>query len=187
MAGDTREQILKTASDLLQERGFNAFSFAHIAEALGVKTAAIHYHFPTKTDLGLALIERYRARYKKWMDDAAAQQLAPQAQLEGYILIAGRFCDSTKACPAGVLQAEFGAIPPEMQDAVRKMVKELHRWLARVLDDGRAQRVFKFDGSADDKATMTMALLQGALLTARALGKERFHGVVRQLRLELAA
>ena len=64
-APNTRDEILKVASHLLQTRGFSAFSYAHIAETLNVKPAAIHYHFPTKTDLGLALIEKFRTRYKR--------------------------------------------------------------------------------------------------------------------------
>lgn len=188
MAGaDTREQILKLASDMLQERGYHAFSFGHIAERLDVKPAAIHYHFPTKSDLGLALVERYRARYRKWMDDADAQKLPSWAKLEGYIHIMARHAEGTKACPAGALQAEFAAIPEELQDAVRKMVKEIHRWLARVLDEGRADKSFKFVGAPEDKAILVMSTLQGALQTARALGKDKFHAAVRQLRLELSA
>jgi TetR/AcrR family transcriptional regulator, transcriptional repressor for nem operon len=184
--GDTREQILKLASDLLQERGYNAFSFGHIAEKLDVKPAAIHYHFPTKTDLGVALVDRYRARYRKWMDDADAQGLPAWAKLEGYIHIMARHAEGTRSCPAGALQAEFAAIPDELQDAVKKMVKEIHRWLVRVLEEGRADKSFKFAGTPDDKAIVLMATLQGALQAARALGKDRFHAAVRQLRLELA-
>ena len=71
---DTREDILKIASALLQTRGFSAFSYWHIAETLKVKPAAIHYHFATKADLGVALIERFRARYRRWMDEADARR-----------------------------------------------------------------------------------------------------------------
>ncbi|TDJ66872.1 MAG: TetR family transcriptional regulator, partial [Proteobacteria bacterium] len=34
---DTKTQILDTAEALLQDRGFNAFSYNHIAQPLGVK------------------------------------------------------------------------------------------------------------------------------------------------------
>ena len=57
---DTDEQILNAAEDLLQRRGYNAFSYHHIAIQLGVRNAAIHYHFPSKEDLGVALVKRFQ-------------------------------------------------------------------------------------------------------------------------------
>ena len=59
MSTNTKRVILDLAESLLQEKGFNGFSYAHIATELGVKNAAIHYHFPTKEALMEALAEPY--------------------------------------------------------------------------------------------------------------------------------
>lgn len=188
-ARDTREEILKVASALLQTRGFSAFSYAHIAETLDVKPAAIHYHFASKADLGLALIERFRARYRRWMDEAEEQGFSPSQKLDGYIRIATRFAEDEggKICPAGALEAELGAIPPEMQRAVKLMVEEVYRWLADVLDSGRQAGTFAFEGSGHDMATFIASALQGGLQVGRALGKPRFDAVLRQIKRSLAA
>lgn len=182
-SGDTKDEILRTASRLLLERGFNAFSYGHIAEALGVKPAAIHYHFPSKTDLGVALVERFRSRYQLWMEDA--ETLAPWEQLRGFFGIYRRFLDEGRVCPGGALQAEYGGIPPEMQAAVKKMLGEVHHWLAGVLERGREGGAFRFAGPAESKAAVIGAAVQGALQTARTLGKDHFHATVAQLELEL--
>src|SRR5579862_1588267 len=55
----TRDRILDIAQRLIQSRGYNAFSFDDLAEELDIRTASIHYHFPTKADLGIALLRRY--------------------------------------------------------------------------------------------------------------------------------
>ena len=39
------------------QRGLNGFSYRDISEPMGVKNAAIHYHFPNKMDLVKALID----------------------------------------------------------------------------------------------------------------------------------
>lgn len=182
--GDTRAEILRTAGRLLQSRGFNGFSYGHIAEALGIKPAAVHYHFPSKADLGVALIQRFRARYQTWMDDA--EHLAPQERLQGFIGIYRRFLDDgLKACPAGVIQAEYDAVPEEVQREVRALVVEIQRWLASVLEHGRATGHFSFAGSAEDKAALVGATVQGALQVARTLGKGHFEAAIRQVLLEL--
>ncbi|WP_257998927.1 TetR/AcrR family transcriptional regulator [Fischerella thermalis] len=45
---DTRTQILDTAQDLIQRVGVNAMSYQDISEAVGIRKASIHYHFPSK-------------------------------------------------------------------------------------------------------------------------------------------
>jgi TetR/AcrR family transcriptional repressor of nem operon len=181
---DTRKDILKTAGRLLQTRGFNGFSYAHVAEELGVKTAAVHYHFPSKTDLGMALIQHHRERCQRWMKDAQGRDA--WAQLEGYLGIYEPFLkDGGRVCPGGALQAEHQAIAPEMQVELRAMVKEVHVWLTGVLETGRRQKAFFFDGDAADKAFCIMAAVQGALQLARSVGKDAFHAAVRQLRQDL--
>ena len=52
--------ILDAAERLAQTLGYNGFSYADIAAQLGVTKASLHYHFPSKAELGGALIERYR-------------------------------------------------------------------------------------------------------------------------------
>jgi TetR/AcrR family transcriptional repressor of nem operon len=178
---DTREEILKVAGHLLRSRGFSGFSYAHIAEQLGIKTPAIHYHFPAKADLGLALVERYRDRYRRWMDEARDQDVDPRQQLEGYVRIATRFGErGTLTCPVGAFQADWGALPDEMRPPVRALIDEIHVWLSGVLDDGRARGAFRFEGDAADMARLLAAALQGGLQNARALGDDAFTAVVRQ-------
>ena len=62
--GNTREQIMQRAEALLLQKGFNGFSYRDISAPMGVKNAAIHYHFPTKGDLGVALIEKYHSKLR---------------------------------------------------------------------------------------------------------------------------
>ncbi|WP_456967577.1 TetR/AcrR family transcriptional regulator [Luteibacter sp. HA06] len=58
-APDTRQSILSTARKMVQSRGYSALSFRDIAAAVGVKSASVHYHFPTKGSLGSELAREY--------------------------------------------------------------------------------------------------------------------------------
>ena len=57
MARDTRAEILAVASELFVEQGYEGTSLREIAERLGITKAALYYHFPSKDDMLLALIE----------------------------------------------------------------------------------------------------------------------------------
>ena len=77
-APSTRDHVLDVAERLAQTRGFNGFSYADIAAELKVTKASLHYHFPTKTDLGCALVQRYGQRF----GDALGQISGLSADLE---------------------------------------------------------------------------------------------------------
>ena len=48
---DRKEEILKTASILFSERGYNAVSMRDLAEALGIKAASLYNHISSKQEL----------------------------------------------------------------------------------------------------------------------------------------
>ena len=50
---DTRSEIVRLASELIRSIGYNAFSYTDISQKLHIKNAAIHYYFPSKSDLGV--------------------------------------------------------------------------------------------------------------------------------------
>ncbi|MGR7122804.1 TetR/AcrR family transcriptional regulator, partial [Klebsiella aerogenes] len=58
----TYDSLLDLADTLIQENGYQGFSYADLASKLGIRKASIHYHFPAKTDLGIAYCERKEKR-----------------------------------------------------------------------------------------------------------------------------
>jgi TetR/AcrR family transcriptional regulator, transcriptional repressor for nem operon len=182
---DTSEEILNAAEDLLQRRGYNAFSYHHIAVQLGVRNAAIHYHFPAKEDLGVALVQRYQDRFRQWIrntDQIEGAWNRLQAYFQTYLDFLQADC---KCCPGGVLGTEFHAIPEAMREQAVTLMREIYEWLIATLELGRAQGSLTFTGKSEDKAIELGAALQGGLQIARLAGPERFHQVLAQLSLEL--
>src|SRR4051812_42752897 len=62
---DTKEQIMTVARLTVQAHGYSGLSFRELAKEIGIKSASVHHHFPTKADLGAAVARRY------WQDTAA--------------------------------------------------------------------------------------------------------------------
>ena len=53
---EKKEQaILKITEEMVRRGGYNGFSFREIAKQVGIKSSSVHYHFPTKEDLGVAV------------------------------------------------------------------------------------------------------------------------------------
>ncbi|MCA8089277.1 TetR/AcrR family transcriptional regulator, partial [Burkholderia cenocepacia] len=57
MAVGTRDALVQAGEGLMRSMGYAAFSYADLAETVGIRKASIHHHFPTKEDLGVAIVE----------------------------------------------------------------------------------------------------------------------------------
>ena len=181
-----KEQILDVAGELLQTRSFTSFSYQDLSDRIGISKASIHHHFPSKDDLGKALVERYQSIYRKALEEITHKYSKPWEQLEAYFGMVAKVIQSgNKICPTGALQAEHNVISSDMQKAVRALCKIFHVWLSGVLTEGEKTRVMTFPGTANDQATLIYVALQGAMQNARAEGSKPFHAVVRQLKASM--
>jgi AcrR family transcriptional regulator len=185
---NAKRTILDLAESFLQERGFNGFSYAHIAAELGVENAAIHYHFPTKEELACAVIQRYRDRFQLWVNNSRIKNLSPVEKLDWFFSIyTDTRADNGKVCLAGSLETEFNSLPAALQEQTESLTRELLAWLQTTLQEGRENGALQFSGDPADKAGLILSSLQGALQMARALGSEQFHAVVYQHKKDLGA
>ena len=177
---------MNLAESFLQDKGWNGFSYAHIAAELGVKNAAIHYHFPSKEELACAVIQRYRDRFQLWINNSRIKDLPPQEKLDWFFSIYTRTrADNGKVCLAGSLETEFNSLPDSLREQTEALTRELLSWLQATLQEGREAGVFHFSGDPAGKAALILSSLQGALQLARALGTEEFHAVVGQHKQDL--
>lgn len=183
---NTKRSIMDLAESFIQEKGFNGFSYAHIAKELDVKNAAIHYHFPSKEALVAAVIQRYRDRFKLWINNARVKDLSPQEKLDWFFNIyTSTRADNGKVCLAGSLETEFNSLPDSIREQTQALTRELLTWLQATLQEGREAGEFHFSGEPADKAAMILSSLQGGLQMARALGTNKFRAVVQQHRQDL--
>ena len=101
----TSQQILDIAQRPVQTRGFNAFRYADIAASLSVSKASLHFHFPSKVDLGVSLIERYGDTFRMALEAIDLDSGGTAAKLRRYVgLYAAVLADEGRA--SGVLRFE---------------------------------------------------------------------------------
>ncbi len=183
---DTREQIMNRAAELLTSRGFNGFSYRDISTHLGVKNAAVHYHFPAKADLALALVDEYRQLLRKSTSEFMAYGGSALAQMEGFFAFSAKqFCLGRCLCPFGAFSVDYNELPDSVREATAGFMDETIKWMTQVLEVGRQQKEFSFEGEARPRALMILASLQGARQLARINQTDVLEDVIGQLRQEL--
>jgi TetR/AcrR family transcriptional regulator, transcriptional repressor for nem operon len=169
----TAERILDVAEALVQSRGFNGFSYADVAEALGISKAALHYHFPGKAELGEALIARYASRFGDALVAVDRDEPDGPAKLRAYARLYADVFQDDRMCLCGMLAADYATLPDPMRERVVRFFDENERWLARVLEAGRSDGTLRFHGSSRSVARTLVGGLEGAMLVARPYGDIR--------------
>jgi AcrR family transcriptional regulator len=183
---DTREQIMDRAAQLLMSHGFNGFSYSDISSHLGVRNAAVHYHFPAKTDLALALIDEYRKVLRRGTAEFMAYGGSALQQLEGFFAFTEQQCQLGRCiCPFGAFSIDYNDLPETLQKATRSFMEETIRWLTRVMEVGRESGEFSFAGDSRAKALVVLSTLQGARQLARIHEVELLDQVIVQIRQDL--
>lgn len=182
----TKEQILDIAENFLRDRGYNGFSYKDVSKSLGIRNASVHYHFPTKTDLGVAIIRRATARIESWAQSLESQGLGHAEKLDQLCLRFKSFVEcEQQVCLGGALQTDFKTIPDEMKKETREFASSILGWLEGLLQDGREKEVFNFPGEARDQALLIVAGLQGAVQLVRATTASSFDSITKQIKLSL--
>ena len=186
----TTERILDVAERLVQTRGFNGFSYADIAAALGITKASLHYHFATKAELGRTLVARYTDAFEGALQKISAEQPDVYQRLRAYVKLYADVISDGRMCLCGMVAAEYGTLPAPMQSAIRLFFEFNESWLARVLEQGSQQGRLALRVAPRDMARMLVGALEGEMLVARTYGDAgRFESAARLLlgQLEPAA
>ena len=178
MQGETADRILHTAHTLISDRGYSAFSYADISDTVHISKASIHHHFPTKANLVVSVLKAHRDRFLQSTQTLTEKVDDPLARLQAYVNHwEGCIRDNKRPfCIAALLAAELPSLPEEVRFEVQQHFLELSGWIRKTLEDGVKRRSLKLQGTAEDEAQTFMALVHGAMLSARALGNaDVFH------------
>jgi TetR/AcrR family transcriptional repressor of nem operon len=172
MQGETADRILQTAKTLISDLGYSAFSYADIAEAVQIRKASIHHHFPTKASLVVAVLKAHRERLVQGTQFLTQRIGDPLARLHAYVEYwEGCIRDKSQPfCIAALLAAELPSLPAEVRFEVQQHFLALSGWIRETLEEGIRKRTLKLQGSPEDEAQTFMATVHGAMLSARALG-----------------
>lgn len=187
MPKDRRATLLAEAERLIATRGYAGFSYADLAEVIGITKASIHYHFPSKADLVLGAIEEYAQRYQTAFQEIEARHASALDRIEAYArhYLAG--LRRGRGCLCAVLAVEKEGLPEGVVAAVQAFFKGHLTWLTQIVERGQALKEPLVDVLPALMARLILSTLEGALLVERLLDPdEDFEGVIASLRALLS-
>jgi TetR/AcrR family transcriptional repressor of nem operon len=161
----TREQLLNHAQILIRQRGYNGFSYRDLAEHVGVKTASIHYYFPTKEDLLLEVVNDYAARVSANIN-AIDESLSAKDQLDRYAQLFAN-APSDQICLCGTLAADLASLSERSRQTLQAFYRVHEAWLAKVMARAQVDGTLKTSGDCESDGRWLFAAFQGGLMSSR--------------------
>ena len=176
--GNTSTQILDAAESMIRDGGYYGFSFRQIADQLEIKSASVHYHYPTKEALATAVAERFTARFVQALGDPTRKN-----PIKHYTtLFQGTIESDGRACLCGILAGEMGKLPESVRDLLCQFSDKNIAWLEE------AFRTLNKDWTKQRCREAALALfsgLEGGLTFAALHGKPDYLKAVAKSLLNL--
>jgi TetR/AcrR family transcriptional regulator, transcriptional repressor for nem operon len=161
----TREQLLRSATDTVRRGGSAALNFRDLGRSVGVKSATVHYYFPTKSHLLTEIASQYKEAFIAALDEGISQSASLRQDLLALVdLFAGAQGESL-SCLCGMLATEAELLEAEVKTAVNQFFAALQAWVVRQAK----QRGVATPGGLSPLmfARLIVSLLEGALLLSR--------------------
>lgn len=160
----TRDEILAVARASAQSHGYQGLNFRGLADAVGIKAASVHYYFPSKADLGVAVARRYWQDSKDELATLLAESDGPVAALSHYPSTFRRALeDGNRLCMSSFMAAERDDLPEAVREEVDRFSDVHVRWLAARLVESRVVSA----AEGDVRAQAIFAAIAGSQLLAR--------------------
>lgn len=163
-----KQALLKAAEHKVRSGGYSNFSFRELGKEVGIKSASVHYHFPTKADLGAELARQYTDNFISLLGDPTQIKETGKNPISVYAIQFRRaLLEDKKMCLCGLLGAETDCLPDKVKDETKRFFRLNLEWL---------QVAHKLNNTIDieQKAANTLSLLEGAMMVSKALDDNQF-------------
>ena len=158
------ERIVDVAEVLIQELGFNGFSFEDVARQVGIRKPSIHHHFATKVDLGVTVTQRYTHRFREALLHIEGRSGKAPERLSAYAeLFENAYAQNRRLCICGMLGAESETLPASVREQLKQFFEANLNWLKATLVQARPERA----ASAQALAMLLLSALEGAMIVGR--------------------
>jgi AcrR family transcriptional regulator len=167
-----RGKILDAAAAAFQLRGYHSTTTHDLVREAGVTGGALHHHFRTKKELGLAVIrERVKAAVERtWMEPIESAATAADGVAHAFHRIAADLDErrSVQGCPLNNLATELSLADTDFRAAIRQIYQDWQETIARKLRSDRAAGALGEDLDPEALATFVVASYSGAIALAKA-------------------
>jgi TetR/AcrR family transcriptional repressor of nem operon len=164
---DTKEALLNCAQERIQRVGVNAMSYNDLSQAVGIRKASIHYHFPKKENLIEALVQRCQCVYGEQYRQIVDSDKSCQEKLHMLASVFEQGVRNDKLCLIGMLSTEYASLNESIQEALRSAVVSTSKIFEKAFKQGIEEDVLRGKANTYDLAYGFVSFLMGAQIISR--------------------
>jgi TetR/AcrR family transcriptional regulator, transcriptional repressor for nem operon len=172
---NNRDRILEAAAREFHQRGFQATSLDDIIAASGVCRSNLYYHFRSKEELGLAVLDSLAERFATGVleETLCNGRLPARRRLERFLGLITEGLETgayRRGCPFGNLAAELAGEHAKFRERLGGFFRRWEAALVGCLRDGIRRGEFRPDLDVDRVATALVGQFEGAVLLSKTYG-----------------
>lgn len=165
----TQDAIADAAQRAILEQGYKAMSFRALAAEVGIKSASVHYHFPTKADLVFYVMRRHREVFAEQLVLPKKKRQAAQKALNHFIdEFKRQAVEHDQMSIGAILLAEKSLLDERTQAELSGFYADKMEWLTTVVS--YMTKEWMPTDQAQGYAHQILASLHGATLLVQATG-----------------
>ena len=170
-----REKLLEAATAILGRNGYQATSVDEILEAAKVAPSNFYYHFKSKEELAIEVLEGYFEKSRQEMAPVFLNRFLSASQKlerlhEGLVKMVTR-SQCCGGCPMGNLAQELSDSHPEFRMRLARYFEECIDGIGMVVEEGIKSGEFREDIDPKGAAYLLFGSMQGLLLLSKSLKK----------------
>jgi TetR/AcrR family transcriptional repressor of nem operon len=164
-----RDRVVAAARELLHKQGYRGSSMEQIAATAGVSKSNVYYHFPTKEDVGIAVLESHRGDFEAVvLSTLLCRDVPATDRLHSMLsLLAGQRTVAQLGCPFGNLAAEMSEHSERLRCYLSGMFESMTERLATVVAEAQASGAVRSDITPRTAAALMVQTAQGVQLISK--------------------
>ncbi len=173
----TRNRILDKARELIINQGFTGTSIDSLIEMVGITKGAFFYHFKSKSDLAMALVEKHAVDERQLLQESMnrAERLShdPLQQLLIFVgLVEEKVLEMTEA-NMGCLYASYcyqkQLFDDKVMDVCESGILEWRKYLLDKIDQIIEKHPPCREVNSESLADVMLSILEGAFVLSKTL------------------
>lgn len=162
------------ANKYIQKVGFNAFSYSDLADEIGIKKASIHYHFPSKIDLGIAYCH-FKLNQLLELETRINSHVSIEAKLLEYGDFFIPCAENNEMCGIHSMLTDADSFSEDLQSAISQLVESELGIIEHIFKNDSDENLSRLTKVSDyELALIVNSTIKGALLMNR-LSKENVY------------
>ncbi len=169
-AKDTRELIINKAALLFTQNGYNHTSLSQILKATGLAKGGFYFHFKSKEELGVAVINSLEEYWQNEMLPNLQSGKDARQKLDIMFSSPGDCYSSPECARPTILLLTLATEMIEVHDEFSKRLKNIFTdwWgtLECVINEGKSAGIFRPEIDTNSVAAIILSSIMGANLLA---------------------